>query len=206
MDAAHPAQLLELAGNSAVPLGTSHHREDVPKEFWNRNLSHCPVTETLLPSNTYLLAPVPHSSSLLDHRLQHTWTGPGEAQDRWPYYYSSNQRPLLELVLWTRLRFVAHGICLCPAQLCRVLNKTVIFVLFLNVFPVPRRGPPHDRSLVSSCWINKLIFSSMMVALVVAKVPYPLGLTLLVHVETVILQVASFPHFGAFSHQCREQA
>lgn len=77
------------ASNSAVPLGTSHHREDVPKDFWRQIFFHCLILETWLPSNTYLLAPVLGLSLLLDHRPQNTCMGDGEAQ-YWPCSYSCN--------------------------------------------------------------------------------------------------------------------
>ena len=68
---------------------------------------------------------------------------------------------LLKSMLWTRLWYVAHRICLCPAHLCGVLNKTVISVLPLSVFPVPTRVPTHNRSLISRCWIDDSMFSYM---------------------------------------------
>ena len=36
--------------------------------------------DTALPSNTFLLAPIPDSSLLLDYRPQHAWIGDGAAQ------------------------------------------------------------------------------------------------------------------------------
>lgn len=35
------------ASNSAVPLGTSHHREDVPKDFWRQNFFSLSYTGNL---------------------------------------------------------------------------------------------------------------------------------------------------------------
>lgn len=98
------------AGNSTVPLGTSHHREDVPKDFWRQNLFYCLILETRLPSNTYLLAPVLESSLLLDQTAAHLHCD-GEAQF-WPCSYSCDQGPHLKLVLRTSwCWYVAHGIC-----------------------------------------------------------------------------------------------
>lgn len=116
------------AGNSTVPLGTSHHREDVPKDFWRQNLFYCLILETRLPSNTYLLAPVLESSLLLDQTAAHL---------HWWW-----ESPILTLLLLLRPGATLKAgvenklvlICspwnlLQPAQLCWVLNKTALFIL-----------------------------------------------------------------------------
>ena len=114
---------------------------------------------------------------------------------------------LLESMLWTRLWYVAHRICLCPAHLCGVLNKTIISILPLSVFPVPTRVSAHNRSLISRCWINDSMFSYMCItggSQSCVPWPYPHRLTL--HVEAVLWHISCPPRFRAsFCHHCREQ-
>ena len=117
---------------------------------------------------------------------------------------------LLKSMLWTRLWYVAHRICLCPAQLCWVLIKTIISVLPLSVFPVPTRVSAHNKSLLSRCWINDAMFSYMCItggSQSRVPWPYPPCLTLHVHVEAVLWHVSCPPHFRAsFCHHSRERA
>ena len=107
---------------------------------------------------------------------------------------------LLKSMLWTRLWYVAHRICLCPAQLCWVLIKTIISVLPLSVFPVPTRVSAHNKSLLSRCWINDGMFSYMCItggSRSCVPWPYPPWLTLHVHVEAVLWHLSCPPHFRA---------
>ena len=107
---------------------------------------------------------------------------------------------LLKSMLWTRLWYVAHRICLCPAQLCWVLIKTIISVLPLSVFPVPTRVSAHNKSLLSRCWINDGMFSYMCItggSQSCVPWPYPPWLTLHVHIEAVLWHLSCPPHFRA---------
>lgn len=114
---------------------------------------------------------------------------------------------LLKSMLWTRLWYVAHRICLCPAQLCGVLNKTIISILPLSVFPVPTRVSAHNRSLISRCWIDDSMFSYMCITGGSQScVPWPYPPWLTHHVEAVLWHVSCPPRFRAsFCRHCREQ-